>query len=235
MNRNTLKLIAIVAMVIDHVAWAFVPTSSVAGQVMHAIGRLTGPIMFYFIGEGYIHTRSLKNYITRMAIFAAISNFAFGFFQTGELTFFPCSVIFTLLLGILAIHAYNQIQQPTLRWTVIVGLCLLSMLGDWPIIGVVMCLGFYIYRNNFKDMAIFVVICQLVLSLLTMVGPLDERGIYGVVMDNLWGFGVVFVLPLLYSYNGEKGRGKYSNWFFYIFYPLHLFVIGGLRYFILIS
>jgi uncharacterized membrane protein len=59
-NRNQLKYIAIVAMLIDHIAWAFVPTYTVLGEVMHFIGRLTGPVMAYFLAEGYIHTHDRK-------------------------------------------------------------------------------------------------------------------------------------------------------------------------------
>ena len=58
LNRNQLKYLVIVAMLIDHIAWGFVPLESVAGQVMHFIGRLTGPTMGYFLAEGYIHTRN---------------------------------------------------------------------------------------------------------------------------------------------------------------------------------
>ena len=42
LNRNQLKYLVIAAMLIDHIAWAFVPTASLLGQVMHVIGRLTG-------------------------------------------------------------------------------------------------------------------------------------------------------------------------------------------------
>ena len=47
LNRNQLKYLVIAAMLIDHIAWAFVPTASLLGQVMHIIGRLTGPTMAY--------------------------------------------------------------------------------------------------------------------------------------------------------------------------------------------
>lgn len=41
LNRNQLKYLVIAAMLIDHIAWAFVPTASLLGQAMHIIGRLT--------------------------------------------------------------------------------------------------------------------------------------------------------------------------------------------------
>ena len=61
MSSNTLKIIAITAMLTDHIAWAFVPSRSLLGQLMHIIGRLTAPIMCFLIAEGYHHTSNVKN------------------------------------------------------------------------------------------------------------------------------------------------------------------------------
>ena len=70
LNRNQLKYLVIAAMLIDHIAWAFVPTASLLGQVMHVIGRLTGPTMAYMLAEGYHYTRNVKKYAVRLGIFA---------------------------------------------------------------------------------------------------------------------------------------------------------------------
>ena len=40
---------------------------------------------------------------------------------------------------------------------------------------------------------------------------------------------VILAYPLLKNYNNEKGKIKWLKWFFYIYYPLHLIVIGILR------
>lgn len=40
---------------------------------------------------------------------------------------------------------------------------------------------------------------------------------------------VILVYPLLKRYNGEKGRVKWFKWFFYLYYPLHLLIIGIFR------
>lgn len=37
---------------------------------------------------------------------------------------------------------------------------------------------------------------------------------------------MIFALPILLTYNGEKGRG--CKWFFYIYYPLHLTILSFL-------
>jgi hypothetical protein len=36
-------------------------------------------------------------------------------------------------------------------------------------------------------------------------------------------------LLTLKSYNGERGNWKGMKWFFYLYYPAHLFVIGIIR------
>ncbi len=104
-------------MLIDHIAWAFVPTGTILGQVMHTIGRITAPIMSYFISEGFYHTHNVKkiclktrhichNFTYPILLFyerpIAIS-FANGFqfkIQT--------SVIYTLLLGLISLIIWNS-------------------------------------------------------------------------------------------------------------------------------
>ena len=84
LDRTQLKLIAICAMVCDHVAWGFVEFMTPLGQVMHVIGRLTIPIMCFFVAEGFRHTSSRSGYIKRMALFAVVAMLPFYLFF-GEL------------------------------------------------------------------------------------------------------------------------------------------------------
>ena len=84
LNRNLLKYIAIIAMVLDHVAFLFIPPFSLSYQICRFIGKLTAPIMCYFLAEGYNYTSSKVKYGTRLLIFAIISQFAFSlaFYKT---------------------------------------------------------------------------------------------------------------------------------------------------------
>lgn len=66
LNASTLKLIAIITMVIDHISWGFFDFYSWQGYMLHIIGRLTIPIMCFFIAEGFRKTHDLKKYILRM-------------------------------------------------------------------------------------------------------------------------------------------------------------------------
>lgn len=73
LNRNQLKYLVIVAMVIDHIAAAFLSNDSAITVIMRMIGRLTAPTMAFFIVEGYFHTKNKKKYALRLFIFSLIS------------------------------------------------------------------------------------------------------------------------------------------------------------------
>ena len=66
-----------ITMTIDHIALAFVPTESYFTICMHTLGKVTGPLMFFFIAEGYHHTRNLKKYLLRLLGFAMISQISY--------------------------------------------------------------------------------------------------------------------------------------------------------------
>ena len=86
LNSNEVKLIAIIAMTIDHVTWLLFPGYQKIWWVMllHAIGRLTAPIMWFFIAEGFHYTRNVKKYIARLFVFAVISHFSYNFAEGME-------------------------------------------------------------------------------------------------------------------------------------------------------
>ncbi len=61
-NANHLKLIAIIAMTVDHFTDLLYPgfPAEPAAVVLHLIGRLTAPIMWFFVCEGYHYTHDVK-------------------------------------------------------------------------------------------------------------------------------------------------------------------------------
>ena len=72
LDSNAIKLIAILAMTVDHIAWAVFPgyPREWLPLAMHLVGRLTCPIMCYFIAEGYRYTRSRRKYALRLLMFS---------------------------------------------------------------------------------------------------------------------------------------------------------------------
>lgn len=223
MSAYTLKIIAVVAMVVDHVAWAFVPTESALGQIMHAIGRLTAPIMMYFLAEGYYHTKNLTKYALRLGVFALISHFPYRFFGDGRWPVFaggiqliPTSFIYSLLVGLISLIVWKSDRlSPVAKAFLIFGLCVAAMPGDGSFYAVLMILAFGAYRGDFRRQAR--AFCAITLIALVR-APV------------LYGLGMFLAIPLLRQYNGTLGGSRHSKWFFYVFYPLHLLVIGLIKY-----
>ncbi|MBO7318474.1 MAG: hypothetical protein J6V06_00455, partial [Clostridia bacterium] len=49
----------------------------------------------------------------------------------------------------------------------------------------------------------------------------------GMWYEGLWQAGSLAFIPLIYLYNGEAGKSsKFSKWFFYWFYPVHILIIA---------
>ena len=227
LNRNQLKYLVIVAMLIDHIAWAFVPTTSLLGQVMHFIGRLTGPTMAYMLVEGYCYTRNVKKYALRLGIFALLSWIPFSYFEYGKIGL-QFGVIYTLFLSLLGIWLWDKgnCAKPV-KILGIIGLCILSLFGDWPIFDVLYALFLFVYRNNPKDK--WMAFC--IITLFCCADIFFARPWWGA----LFQFGI-FMVPLLiqFCYNGKSGSKKpFHKWFFYVFYPAHLLVFGILRWVVL--
>lgn len=242
LSANVLKIIAILAMVIDHSAYVILPSqTSWLAIAMHFVGRITGPVMFYLLAEGYRHTRNISRYTWRLALFALISWPVFYSFRTGAFPGFglgvegiaPFGIIYTLLLALLAIRARHEIKNMVLKVAAIAVLIVLSFYGDWAIYGVVLPLLFDIFYGNFKKQALAAGIVILIsfvpdaLVLLAQGRPVTLANYYFVPIQ----IGQFLPLALLAFYNGRRGRGgAVMKWLFYIFYPLHLAVLGVLRW-----
>ena len=81
LSGNALKGIAILAMTLDHLTWTLWPGYATDWWVLvcHVLGRVTAPIMWFFIVEGYHYTHDVKKYAARLFALALISHFAYDF------------------------------------------------------------------------------------------------------------------------------------------------------------
>ena len=234
LNRTQLKLIAICAMVCDHVAWGFVEFWTPLGQIMHVIGRLTIPIMCFFVAEGFRKTSSVAGYIKRMTLFAVVAVLPFYLFF-GEMYEYRQNIIFDLLLGLLLLAVLEHKRFK--RWQKIVlagGLFAVSILvGGWILMPMLYILVFY-YVKDFKKQAAWVCGLTVTLEIFLIVAVELNRVLHfsrydWPWYDKLYFLGFMLPLILLKRYNGEKGKPVFGKYFFYIFYPAHFLVLAGLQ------
>jgi len=234
LTSNAIKIIAIIAMTIDHTATIFFPRYSLDIPVlsMHIIGRLTAPIMMFFIVEGYYHTKNLKKYLFRLFIFAIISHFAYAiafgksFIPFRETVFDQTSVIWTLGLGLLALTVYKTEKLKKWQKHIINFICIWAAFpADWSSPGALAILFMGRNRGHFKKQMLALIGC---ISLYSIGYFIFVNEVYGL-MQML----VVLAIPILYQYNGQRGDWKGMKWFFYVYYVVHLTILGIIRIFLL--
>lgn len=234
LNSNILKIIAIICMTIDHLAWAIFPnfSTNAIAIIMHIIGRIACPIFCFFVAQGYLHTRNFKKYFLRILIFALISHFPYvlaSFNYIDALSFIPCyygifnqtSVLWGFACGLLLIRVDDSNLKPYIKVLLSVLICIVSFPADWSCVAPLIIFFMWNYKDNFfKQM----------LSMFLM--TLTYFFVYIFAIDKIYAImqlGVVLTIPLLYLYNGQRGANskinKFMKWFFYIYYPLHLLLI----------
>lgn len=220
MSGSILKLIACIAMLLDHIA-AFLPgsfmnmsdTLFVLGDrdiilrlILHYIGRTAFPIFAFLITEGFIHTHDRKRYGLNILLFALISEIPWNLVHCDGI-FYPLqNVFFTLLLGYLGMYAIEFFKNDKRKTSIaLIILFLFSILlrADYGCFGFGFIILLYLLRERKIIMAV----------------------IGSCVLPSRWIGGMAFI-PIL-MYNGKRGfaKGKWIKYAFYIFYPLHLTAI----------
>ena len=233
LTGNMLKGIAIFTMAIDHLTWTLFPGYDTRWWVMclHAVGRITAPIMWYMIAEGYFHTRNRKKYALRLLGFAFVSHFAYNFYSGSPMlpfvsgsVFDQTSVMWALFLGLLALMLFDVPRQKLsnpLKNLLFICICILAFPADWSCVAVLAICCIAAYRGNFKKQMAAMMLCVVCYVV-----------VYCIFLDVAYGIlqlCVVLAVPLLSLYNGKRGKSRSMKWVFYVFYPLHLVLIGFLR------
>ena len=170
LNSNQLKLIAIVAMTVDHIAWAVFPgyPLDAVPVIMHIIGRLTCPIMCYFIAEGYHYTKNINKYTSRLFIFAVISHFAYIFASNDFVdakSFIPfyygnvlnqTSVMWSLAWGLVMLRVANSEKLNSfVKVLSIIAICVITLPSDWSCVASLCILAIGTNRGKTENQQIY--------------------------------------------------------------------------------
>ena len=247
---STLKIIAMVCMLIDHTAAvlfdrilisrglldavnasdggaSFLSTGNTAviyyaDMIMRAIGRISFPIFCFLLIEGFMHTHDVKKYALNLGIFALVSEIPFDLAFAGKPFYLDYqNVFFTLFIGLVMMIFLQKIDSKAQKDA-----------GAWQ-------------RANWKvsvgKLLVIVAACAVATLLKTdysAMGILTIVLMYNMRKNKMYCIGIgCAVLTLLslneitcflamipvHFYNGKRGLNlKYP---FYAFYPVHLLVL----------
>ncbi|MDR2957080.1 MAG: conjugal transfer protein TraX [Coriobacteriales bacterium] len=219
-----LKAIAIIAMACNHTGHAFFDQlPAIASCILIAVGGLTFPIMAYLLVVGYQHTRNVQRYALRLGIFALISTLPFIWVLDDKL-----NVLFTLLMGLGIIWVDDHVENRTVFWLLFIAAIIASHWCDWSYIGVPMILLYHRGRN-YKWQVVLPITLVWMIGVSYTIGSLtldiwEQYWMYYLPTILYCFVGGTATIPLLYYYNGERGRSL--KYFFYAFYPAHIVLLG---------
>ncbi len=227
-SGSMLKLIAMITMLIDHTAvflfsgFPFFTDSflTLADRgislyyLCRLIGRLAFPLYCFLLTEGFLHTKDRTKYGLRLLGFALLSELPWNFAHTGSLLYGSQNVMFTLFFGYLALCALEAFEKDKLKQAVaLILLFLVCSFGriDYGVRGLGLILVLYLLQHK----------------------PVEQAIVGSCLLSNGWAAGLAFIPINLY--NRKRGFmtgavGKYAG---YLFYPVHLLLLGLLRYFLL--
>ncbi len=212
LTLSSLKWIALITMLIDHIAATMMPYYNIVQEltninmaivyaVMRGIGRLSFPIFCFCIVEGFVHTRNVKKYLIRLFIFALITEpiYDLAFFGTAFYLDYQ-NVLWTFLIAMLMLMAVKKYSQSILLKVIIIlifALIAWLLKTDYSHIGVIIVGIYYLYREkNWVKLGATAILFL-------------DMAVIGAALTCL--------------YNGEKGKGL--KYLFYVFYPAHLLLL----------
>lgn len=219
LSRNQLKLIALVAMFADHFTWLLLPGANESPLAigMHLFGRLTAPIMWYFIAEGMIHTRNRERYLLRLLVFGLVSmgayQFAFGIPMLGA--------ILPLFSGAAMVYLLDKVENRFVAVVAIVALYVLTQNGDFGVVAPLAILRMA-QRDTKKSKLIELAFAMIAYLIFRSWMNWGDSMAY-----NLMPFGMLLALPVIGLYDGRPQPRKTD--LFYYAYPAHLIIIGFIR------
>ena len=117
LNKDIIKYFAMLTMLLNHIATIFLRSGTLVCQSFLAIGYFTAIVMIYFLVEGYYYTHSRKKYLSRLFVFAIISEipYCLAFTKGRVIEFYGLNMLFTLCLCFLLIWGLTKTKYLPLR------------------------------------------------------------------------------------------------------------------------
>lgn len=235
LNRDVIKYFAIVFMFMDHVIQIFMEKGSFQYNLLDALSHFTFVTMSFFLVEGYQYTRSKKEYVKRIFIFAFISQLPYALAFSGQkiIAYVPFNIFFTLGFCFLMIWGLDSVHKKILKVFIVILSVIICAFCDWTIFAPLFTLAFYWAKGNKKRLVIAYVFDILLFGFTNISGYMVS-GDYITACTELLLTTCGIILSgicIIAFYNGKRmgiGR-KFNKWFFYLFYPAHLLFLGVIR------
>lgn len=235
LNAFQIKVFALILMLMDHLYFAF---PKVFPLWFHPLSRVVAPIFAFLLVEGFFYTRSRLKYNIRLwgwAVFMQVGNMAINTLLKSKGVSVHNNIFFTLALGltIISLLEYSKDKVGANKIMLMAGAIFmlpLSFLTEGGMAVIPFILITYLFRNSNKKKIIGYIALSIVLFIMSYVPyPTIEETINMMMYNS--DFLLILVIPFILMYNGERGmNNKFSKYLFYVFYPMHLWIIAFIEF-----
>ncbi len=230
LSANTIKILAVICMIIDHIGYMILPQI----KLLNIIGRLAFPLFAYFIAEGCKYTKNkLKHFMLILSLGVLFQSVYFIYFGVvGLLNIFltfSVSIFLIYVLEEVKISFYESKKLFALNAFIFLACILVVFVVckrvqiDYGFFGVMLPVWISFtyspntrYAKKYKKIDndnLRLIVFALGIILLAFFNRINSYLIFG-----------ILAVPVMLLYNGKKG--KYNlKYFFYVIYPLHMVVI----------
>lgn len=232
LTAAVLHIIAMTLMLMDHL-WA---TLLPAREWLTCAGRVAFPIFAFMAVEGYFHTRSFKNYILRMLLFAVLSEIPFDLMYGGT-WFYPVhqNVLWTFLLGLLGVWLMEQVRKKGKIWMYLLVCVLVVPAGlvlgtlcmvDYYGVGVLTVFVFYFLHGRKWWCFLGQLAALYWLNVELLGGLMYPVQLFGMEFELCQqGLALLALIPI-WLYRGRQGyHSKPFQYLCYVFYPVHMLLL----------
>lgn len=218
MNRNILKIIALITMIIDHIGGFIFPNII----WFRVIGRISFPIYAFFIAQGMHYSKNKQKYMITLFIFGVIAELPYMFLMKNV---YKLNIMFTFVFAGISIMLVNKLLEKhdfltfsiiALQFVLLIVLSSQNVL-DYGMFGVILIFIFY-YARNTKS------IYMIASIILIIAHSMSNALVVGFNINGLLQIFSLLSFIFIGLYNNEKGKLN-LKYFFYVVYPLHLYIL----------
>lgn len=210
LNLLILKLIGLLSMTIDHLY----KSGLLEENLFYVIfGRFAFPIFAYLLVKGLFLSSNIDEYLKRLFWLSIVSTLPYTWFLYVNSYPFHLNIVFNLwATGSLINYLFiKQSKNPIIP----IGLIIISFFSDYSLYGCCLIMLIYLFFKLPKLQLLFI---SLILFITIVFSMLTKQ--YQIF--SLMAFVVIFIIHYLKSKILLPFYVKYT---FYVYYPLHLFII----------
>lgn len=226
LNAFQLKIIAVIFMLADHLYLTF------PGQfpfLFHTASRFVAPLFAFLVVEGLFHTRNKLRYNIRLfgwAVFMSVGNHIINTNFASKGISVENNIFFTFAIGLTVLNLlyYSKGKSGVKKVALSIFAIWLSGLGIVGAEGGDILIPFMIIAYSFRDNIKLKILIYITLVISLTLSNYKEYSTFLLLLA---------VVPFILLYNGERGpNNKFSKYLFYVFYPLHLWILAIIQFFI---